>query len=99
MGMRRCYRFIVTGRVQHVGFRQATCTTARALGLHGWVRNRADGAVEGVVRGDDPSALQQFRRFLDRGPRSARVAGVRWEREADSDSNSGIEPGRFVIRC
>lgn len=37
---------LVEGRVQAVGFRYFTWQTAKNLEICGWVRNRADGAVE-----------------------------------------------------
>ncbi len=39
-------RLVVFGRVQRVGFRYATLSVARKLGVRGSVRNREDGAVE-----------------------------------------------------
>lgn len=44
-------RLVVTGRVQNVFFRDWLKERADALGLDGWVRNRADGSVEAVVQG------------------------------------------------
>ncbi|HKY92527.1 MAG TPA: acylphosphatase [Nevskiaceae bacterium] len=89
--MRESYRFVVAGRVQGVYFRQSTCDRAMALGLHGWVRNRMDGAVEGVVAGDDAAALGAFREWLGKGPPAARVASVEWEAVADQgDTGFGV---------
>ncbi|MGQ0503094.1 MAG: acylphosphatase [Panacagrimonas sp.] len=86
------YRFVVTGRVQGVGFRQAASAQADRLRLHGWVRNRDDGAVEGVVSGvDDPIALAAFRQWLDRGPVAARVSGVQWLEAEESPPNTGFQ--------
>ncbi|MDM4768568.1 acylphosphatase [Solimonas sp. SE-A11] len=75
--MRECYRFIVSGRVQGVFFRQSTADTATRLGLDGWVRNLPDGRVEGRAAGS-PEALAELRGWLDRGPPAARVDGVEW---------------------
>lgn len=64
--------FRVRGRVQGVCFRWFGRDAAEALGLHGWIRNRADGAVEGEAFG--PAA--DLATFLDRlrlGPDAAQV--------------------------
>jgi acylphosphatase len=66
---------VVRGRVQGVGFRDATWREGRRLGLLGWVQNRLDGTVEVVAEGDEAS-LRELERFLRQGPRMARVAGV-----------------------
>lgn len=82
--MPKSYRFVVTGRVQGVFFRQSAKDCADALGLSGWVRNRDDGAVEGTVHGTDAAALEQFRDWLNRGPVRAQVQEVRWEASEES---------------
>lgn len=64
------------GDVQGVGFRFFAERHARNLGLRGWVRNRADGAVEVEAEGE-AMALQQFLDQLRRGPRAAQVQDVR----------------------
>ena len=65
----------VRGRVQGVGFRWFVRQQARALGLSGWVRNRADGSVEVLAVGED-AGLEQLRGLLRRGPPGARVSDV-----------------------
>jgi len=73
--MPRTQHFIVSGRVQGVGFRAATCDTARALELAGWVRNRADGTVEVLAAGND-RALERLHEWLSDGPPAAQVDRV-----------------------
>lgn len=75
--MAASYRFVVSGRVQGVGFRYSAAAQARRLGLAGWVRNRADGAVEGLASGP-PSKLDSFRDWLRAGPPSAQVDRLGW---------------------
>ncbi len=63
------------GLVQGVFFRTTAAEEARRLALTGRVWNRGDGAVECVAEGD-AAALDRFRDWLRRGPRSARVDRV-----------------------
>lgn len=65
--------FWVTGRVQGVYFRASTQARAQALGLTGWVRNLADGRVEGLACGD-VAALQALMDWLTLGPDTAEVS-------------------------
>lgn len=90
--MAAVYRFTVEGRVQGVGFRQATRAKATALGLDGWVRNRPDGRVEGLVAGS-PVALGALRDWLAQGPPSASVAALDWQATAETWDQPG-----FLIR-
>ena len=71
-------RFVVTGHVQGVGFRAWAVTQAARLELSGYIRNRADGAVEAEADGD-PDAITRFRDLLAQGPHGARVERVREE--------------------
>ncbi len=90
--MRRI-RFVVTGRVQGVGFRWFVKAEARPLGLTGWVRNREDGAVEGEVEGRD-DALEALIPCLEEGPSSAIVTNV----EISEISDDGQRYKQFEIR-
>ena len=68
-------RYLISGRVQGVGFRYFTEATAAREGILGWVRNTPDGRVEVVAEGD-AEALERFERRLRHGPRGARVERV-----------------------
>ena len=68
-------RFLVSGRVQGVGFRWFVSHLAADLGLRGVVRNLRDGRVEVVAAGTD-SALAQLAEALADGPPAARVDAV-----------------------
>lgn len=78
-GMSGSYRFVVAGRVQGVGFRQAVMGKALVLGLCGWVRNRDDGRVEGCVGSEDGAAMDEFRHFVGHGTGAARVETLSWK--------------------
>lgn len=66
---------VVRGRVRGVGFRYQTEREARLLGLHGYVRNRADRAVEVVAEGPRAS-LERLLAWLHHGPGMAYVTEV-----------------------
>ena len=90
--MRVARRFLISGRVQGVGFRFFAETAALREGVHGWVRNLPDGRVEAAAEGD-AEAVERFERALRHGPRGARVDHV----EVDDDVPAGRESG-FTIR-
>jgi acylphosphatase len=68
-------RYLVSGRVQGVGYRYFVMREARALGVSGWVRNLADGRVEAVGAGEDVE-LHAFEGRLWQGPPHARVSAI-----------------------
>lgn len=71
--------------MQGVGFRFAVERAASSRDVSGWVRNRADGAVEAVFEGEreDVEALVELCR---RGPRGADVERV----EVATESAEGL---------
>jgi len=69
------HRYVVTGRVQGVGFRWFVEKEAREIGVSGWVRNNEDGSVE-VLASGTPDQLERLRKSLKQGPRAARVDAV-----------------------
>jgi len=70
--MRVARRYLISGRVQGVGFRYFTEDVARREGVRGWVRNLPDGRVEVAADGDAES-VERFERWIRHGPRGARV--------------------------
>lgn len=71
-GRWRRVRFVVHGRVQGVGFRAHAAAAASGLGVSGFVRNRADGAVEGEAAGV-ATAVDRLLAWLRHGPPRAQV--------------------------
>jgi acylphosphatase len=61
---------------------------ATALGLSGWVRNRADGKVEALIAGD-MAAVEELSRLCRRGPRMAEVSSID-EEMADPPEEEGF---------
>ncbi len=72
-------RWLVSGRVQGVGFRAFAARTARGLGLTGGVSNLPDGRVLVVAEGP-AHAIDRLEAALWEGPRFARVQRVEAER-------------------
>ena len=68
-------RLVIAGKVQGVGYRAWMVDAAQRLGVDGWVRNRADGAVEALVSGD-PASVEELLRACRRGPRLAEVRAI-----------------------
>lgn len=68
-------RVVVTGRVQGVYFRAQTVEVASALGVHGWVANRSDGAVEAHLEGRE-AAVMQVIAWMHHGPVRAHVEAI-----------------------
>lgn len=86
-------RLMIEGLVQGVGYRYAFSERARALGLSGWVRNRANGAVEASVHGPE-DAVQAMIAWAHQGPRAARVSRVL----VSGESEPTPADGQFDIR-
>jgi acylphosphatase len=84
-------RYTISGRVQGVGFRFFAERWANQLGIQGYVKNTWEGTVEVYAVGDYVS-LEEFKRRLADGPRSARVSHVE---ECDEDVNDRYT--RFMI--
>ncbi len=73
--MRVARRYLISGRVQGVGFRYYVADVARREGVDGWVRNLPDRRVEIAAEGD-AEAVDRFERAVRHGPPAARVDDV-----------------------
>jgi acylphosphatase len=83
--------FMITGRVQGVGFRWFARREAQRLGLGGSVRNRSDGSVEVQLVGPADS-VEEMRAWLERGPPAARVDAV-----VESEVDPGTARSSFEV--
>jgi DNA ligase D-like protein (predicted 3'-phosphoesterase) len=95
------FRANVSGRVQGVGFREATRRRARELGVYGWVRNLDNGTVELHAEGPE-AALVGLREFIHQGPPAASVSAVDLT-SAETEGHEqfairGVSAGIFVVQ-
>jgi acylphosphatase len=86
--------WIVSGRVQGVGFREFTRRAALRLGIAGWVRNLPGGEVELLAR-IPPGRKAAFLAELRRGPSLSSVTGVV---EAPAASGEDCPDAGFEVR-
>ena len=84
-------KFLITGRVQGVGYRYFAERWASQLGICGYVKNLWDGNVEVYAIGD-AVALEELKIQLAEGPRSARVAAI-----DESDESVDKRYNRFIV--
>jgi DNA ligase D-like protein (predicted 3'-phosphoesterase) len=94
-------RAVVRGRVQGVGYRDATLQRARQLGVMGWVRNAEDGSA--YVHAEGPErAVGELLLFLEEGPAGAHVSTVAIEQvKAEGHEQfaiRGVSAGAFVVQ-
>jgi acylphosphatase len=67
-------KYVISGRVQGVGFRYHAQRAAQELGVTGWARNLEDGRVE--VQGNGTAeGLNEFEARLRMGPMGSDVRG------------------------
>jgi len=85
-------QFLISGRVQGVGYRNFVRGQARARELSGWVRNLNDGRVEVVVWGDCEKVME-LAATLREGPPLARV-----DHMEELEGVSGQKPFPFRVR-
>ncbi len=89
----RAARWLISGRVQGVGFRWFTLSHAERLGLRGCARNLPDGRVE-VVAAGPAGALDEFDAVLRAGPRFGYVENV----DKDEIPHNEVGYNSFIVR-
>lgn len=82
-------RYLVSGKVQKVGYRNWIRTRAVKQGLHGYTRNLKDGKVVVVVGGNEKE-VKDFKKVCERGPKRAEVKEVT-ELDWDQSIKLGFE--------
>jgi acylphosphatase len=87
----RAVRVVVRGRVQGVWFRESVRQVAESNGVTGFVRNRADGAVEARFEGA-ADAVDRLVAYCRSGPPLAVVEHVEVEEVAPAGAT------RFAVR-
>lgn len=83
-------RWLLTGRVQGVGFRHFTRSRARRIGVTGWVKNLPDGRVEIRVAGT-PEEVAELKSRVREGPPAARVDRLQEETLEPQEDWQGFE--------
>lgn len=86
-------RFIISGKVQKVGYRNWIRKKAIQRDIHGLARNLDDSTVEIVVASENPSNLERFKSLCKKGPKKAKVTSIK-EYSWDEDLKSGF----YVIK-
>lgn len=78
------YHYVVSGRVQGVGYRFMVYRIALKLDIKGYVRNLDNGDVEIYAEGSDNS-LKLFKEYLKKGSLVAKVTSI-FEEKLEKDS-------------
>jgi acylphosphatase len=86
-------RWVLSGRVQGVGFRWFVLNNAQSLGIRGWVANMDDGSVE-VVGQASEDTLATFATILAKGPPAARVTDI----TTQDVPHDHVESKSFIVK-
>ena len=73
--MKKAVKFVVSGTVQGVFFRQFCKEQADKLELRGYVRNLESGTVEVLVEGEKDN-IEEMYKILKKGPPHAQIRDV-----------------------
>ena len=90
--------FLISGRVQGVGFRRFVARIAQEHRISGWVTNTDDGNVE-VCASGDTSDLAQFVQLCRQGPIFAKVIDLTFfdQKNPPISTDQGIN-GFYITR-
>lgn len=80
---------VVEGRVQGVGFRYFTRSSARHYGCTGWVRNLPDGKVEFEAQGPG-ERVDAFLEEIKKGPALSYISDVKTHELPAEDGEEGF---------
>lgn len=77
-------RVFIAGKVQNVGFRNATRARAERFSVSGFVKNLPNGGIEALFQGE-AKAVDRMLEFCKMGPLGAKVTEVKiqWEEYKD----------------
>jgi acylphosphatase len=81
------YHLIIKGEVQGVFYRDSARKEATRLGVMGWIKNKPNGDVEGLVQGQE-NLVHQFIEWCKQGPPRARVTNVIINKKEDQEFDS-----------
>jgi acylphosphatase len=87
------YKYIVSGRVQGVGFRWFVQQQAHELNIKGTVKNLINGDVEIIAQGDI-STLEDFKSRVRKGPALSRVDTIK---EISEDINNLLQNFKVLV--
>lgn len=85
-------KFIISGRVQGVGFRWFVLNAAQQLAIKGTVRNNIDGTVE-VIAQSDIDNIYQLKKIIEKGSAMSRVDNIL---QTDHSVNNQIKEFKVV---
>src|SRR5699024_10570025 len=77
-------RYVISGKVQKVGFRNWIRKEARKHNLYGYTRNLRNGKLVVVVAGANKFKIDDFKRTCYQGPKTAKVEGIQeyiWDKQ------------------
>jgi acylphosphatase len=74
------YHYLISGRVQGVGFRYFVKEKADNLGINGWTTNTYDEKVEILAQSQNEKTLSDFEDYLRIGPSMSRVEKIKKEK-------------------